>query len=176
MNPQLAIPPEVERVLANPPRLVPKAEHLEPFLEAAREVLEQELGTVVERGRLTLAEGNHTTQEITAIVGITGRLTGLAIYGMSEATALSIVGRLLGQPMDTFDDLAMSGIAELGNVITGRAATLLSDAGLESNIAPPVTLVGAGARVSTAGIQRLVVPLATELGVIEAQLAVKGTG
>jgi CheY-specific phosphatase CheX len=67
---------------------VPKAEHLEPFLDAAREVLEQELGTVVERERLTLAEGNETTQQITTIVGITGRLTGLAIYGMSALKRL----------------------------------------------------------------------------------------
>jgi hypothetical protein len=37
-----------------------------------------------------------------------------------------------------------------------------------------VLLAGAGSRVSTGGIQRLVVPLVTALGTVEAQLAVKG--
>ena len=66
------------------------------------------------------------------------------------------------------------GIAELGNCIAGRATSLLSEGGIDANIAPPVLLQGAGSRVSTAGIQRLVVPLGTDLGVIEAQLAIKG--
>ena len=59
-------------------------------------------------------------------------------------------------------------------MITGRAATLLAEQGIAADIAPPVLLVGAGSRVSTAGIQRLVVPLVTPFGTVEAQLAIKG--
>lgn len=165
---------QVGELLRQPPVGVPRVEYLDPFLEAARQVLTQELGTPVSRGNVVLENGSCTTQEITAIVGVTGRLTGLVFYGMSTATALNVVGRLLGQPVTELDDLALSGIAELGNVITGRAATLLANRGLEADIAPPVLLVGAGSRVSTAGIQRIVVPFLTELGTVEAQLAIKG--
>lgn len=51
---------------------------------------------------------------------------------------------------------------------------LLQELGITVDIAPPVLLTGAGSRVSTAGIQRLVVPLVTEVGPLEAQLAIKG--
>ena len=92
---------------------------------------------------------------------------------MSEATALAIVGQLMGSPVEEMDDLALSGIGELANVITGCATTLIAQLGLDVDIAPPVLLQGAGSRVSTSGIQRLVVPLVTDFGTVEAQLAVK---
>ncbi len=171
---QAVLAPEVERVLRQPPQGVPRAEHLEPFVSGAREVLEAELGVQVERGSLRLEAGSHTTQEVTAIVGITGQLTGLAVYGMSREMAVAVVGQLMGAPVEELDDLALSGVGELGNVITGRAATLLAEQGIRADIAPPVLLVGAGSRVSTAGIQRLVVPLVTPFGTLEAQLAIKG--
>ena len=119
------------------------------------------------------ANGTCTTHEVTAIIGITGQLTGMAMFGMSEETALAIVGQLMGAPVDELDELALSGIGELANVITGCATTLLTQMGLEVDIAPPVLLQGAGSRMSTAGIQRLVVPLVTSMGTVEAQLAIK---
>src|SRR5262245_48962981 len=143
-NPQVAIPAEVEHALVTPPRATPKVEHLEPFLRGACQVLEQEFGTAVRRGQLHVASGNCTTQDLTVIIGITGQLTGLAIFGMNDATALAVVGHMLGMPVLELDDLALSGIAELGNVMSGRAATLLTESGYYVDIAPPVLLVGAG--------------------------------
>lgn len=121
MNPPMAVSPEIESALLAQPRRVPRADVLEPFVTAARDVLEQELGSDVTPGKLALEHGTCTTQEVTAIIGITGRLTGLALYGMSEHTALAIVSRLMGEPVEELDGLALSGIGELGNVITGRA-------------------------------------------------------
>jgi len=76
--------PEVERVLLSPPKLMPKVEHLDPFLEAARQVLEQELATAVNRGKLTLANGAHTTQDVTAIIGITGQLARVFLHEQNQ--------------------------------------------------------------------------------------------
>ena len=173
MDPKTVVAPEIEQAPASPPSGVPGAEHLEPFVAAARDVLEQELGCAVRTGRLARADSSFTTHEVTAIVDIVGQLTGLAMYGMREATALAIVGRLMGAPVEELDDLTLSGIGELANVITGCATTTIARLGLEVDIAPPILLQGAGSRVSTAGIRRLVVPLVTDFGTIEAQLAAK---
>src|SRR4051794_33471208 len=100
MDTKTVVAPEIEKALMTPPRAIPKAEHLEPFVAAARDVLEQELGTEVESGKLALVSGASTTHEVTAIIGITGQLTGMAMYGMSEETALAIVGQLMGAPCD----------------------------------------------------------------------------
>jgi len=154
----------------------PRADVLEPFVEAARDVFEQELGSDVVPGKLALAGGAATTLDVTVVIGITGRLTGIATYGMSEQLALAFVSRMMGETVTELDDLALSGIGELGNVITGRATTLLSAMGLHTVISPPVLLIGAGSRLSVSKIHRLTVPLVTELGTVEAQLAVKVTG
>jgi chemotaxis protein CheX len=173
MDTKAVVDPAIEKVLSESQRAIPKAEHLEPFVAAARDVLEQELGSEVQSGKLALANGACTSHEVTAIIGITGQLTGMAMFGMNEATALNIVGQLMGAPCDELDELALSGIGEIANVITGCATTLLTQLGLEVDIAPPVLLQGAGSRMSTAGIQRLVVPLVTAHGTVEAQLAIK---
>ena len=110
------------------------------------------------------------------VIGITGRLTGIAVYGMSEEMAMAIVGKMLGSPIDELDDMAISGIAELANVITGHATTLLTAMGLHCDISTPTVLLGAGSRLSTGKIQRLVMPLNTDLGVLNTQVAVKVTG
>lgn len=104
MNPPIAVAPEIESVLVAQPRRAPRADVLEPFVAAARDVLQQELGTAVQSGTLALENGACTTQEVTAIIGITGQLTGLALYGMSEQTALAIVSRMMGEPVEEIGD------------------------------------------------------------------------
>jgi chemotaxis protein CheX len=82
---------------------------------------------------------------------------------------------MMGQDFPELDALAQSGIAELGNVITGRAACLLSEGGLASDLAPPMLIVGRGSMISTLDVQRLVIPMQTEFGQIEIQVALKLT-
>ncbi len=109
-----------------------KVEFVNPFIQAAREVLESELGSQAERGDLRLQKSACTTDEVTAVVGVTGTVSGLVLYSMSQTTALGIVSRVMGRSFEELDELAQSGIGELGNVITGRAGVLLSEAGFPS--------------------------------------------
>src|SRR6187549_1271974 len=95
---------------------------------------------------------------------------------MSEATARGMVGVMMGQEFPEFDALAQSGIGEIGNVITGRAAVLLAEAGFPSDLAPPMLIVGKGTMLSTLDVQRIVVPIETEFGDIEVQVALKLSG
>src|SRR5919199_1598627 len=102
-----------------------RAEFINPFLQAANEVLESELGASPRRGQIGLQKSPYTTEEVTAVVGVTGSVAGVVLYVMTEATARAVVSKMMGQEFDEFDALAQSGIGEIGNVITGRAAVLL---------------------------------------------------
>ncbi len=150
-----------------------RADIAQPFLLAARGVLEQELGGEVGRGQITVERGDFEAGEITAVVGVTGALSGAVMYRMSEATALAIVGQMMNQEFRELDALARSGIGELGNVITGRAGVLLEKAGISADIAPPMLIVGRGGILSSLDIARLVVPLETRVGAIDLQIALK---
>jgi chemotaxis protein CheX len=150
-----------------------RADVAQPFMLAAKGVLEQELGGEVGRGQITVERGDFEAGEITAVVGVTGALSGAVMYRMSEQTALAIVGQMMNQEFRELDALARSGIGELGNVITGRAGVLLEKAGISADIAPPMLIVGRGGILSSLDIARLVVPMQTRVGAIDLQIALK---
>jgi chemotaxis protein CheX len=146
---------------------------LNPFLEAIAEVLDVEVGIGVTRGSLSLQKSNMTAKEITVLISIIGEIQGVVLYGMSKETALAMVSRIMGQQFTEFDNLAQSGIGELGNVISGKATVNLAKAGVKSTISPPTLVMGEGARISTLDFSRIVVPIETELGEIVIHLAVR---
>ena len=150
-----------------------KVEFVNPFIEAACEVLESELGGEAQRGEVRLQKSAITTDEVTALVGVTGTVSGLVLYSMSLATAVALASRMMGQEFQELDALAQSGIGELGNVITGRAGVLLSEAGYPSNITPPALVVGSGTMVTALDLNRLVFTLQTEVGDLEVQLVLR---
>ncbi len=132
---------------------------LNPFLEAANEVLKAEIGVDVQRGEISLQRSALTANEVTVLLSMIGQLQGVVLYGMSKATACMMVSKMMGEPIAELDSLAQSGVAELGNVLTGRATIKLSEIGLQTDISPPTVIIGAGITVSTLDFPRLVVPI-----------------
>jgi chemotaxis protein CheX len=113
----------------------------------------------------------HTTHEVTIMLGVGGEfVNGLVMYNMSRATAVEIASRMVGEPFAEFSELAQSAVAELGNMITGGAATRLAEAGYTSNITPPALVLGADCTISTLDVLRLVVPLESSIGTLEIQV------
>jgi chemotaxis protein CheX len=152
-----------------------KVAFVNPFIDAAREVLESELGGDTNRGDLRMHKSAYTTDEVTALVGVAGAVSGVVLYSMSEETARNMVARMLGKDCPEFDAMAQSGIGELGNVITGRAAALLALAGYASNITPPALVMGKNTMITTLDLNRLVFPLETEAGTMEIQVVLSET-
>src|ERR1700724_4601595 len=150
-----------------------RADVVQPFVLAAKDVLEAELGGDVGRGAVRVERGDFAAGEVTAVVGVTGALSGAILFRMSEATALAIVGQMMGQKFDELDALAGSGVGELGNVITGRAGVLLERAGIRADIAPPMLIVGRGGLMASLHLSRFLVPLETRVGSIDLQIALK---
>ncbi|MCS7220754.1 MAG: chemotaxis protein CheX [Anaerolineae bacterium] len=146
---------------------------INPFVVAAGEVLRSEIQTEIQRGELKLQRSSLTGNEVTALLTLVGDVEGVVMYGMSAEMALAFVSRMLGQPVEELNELAQSGIGELGNVITGRASTLLAAEGFSAVISVPTLIVGKNVQISTLDFQRLVVPLLTPYGTLEIHLALR---
>jgi len=146
---------------------------LTPFVEAAKEVIQAEAKTTIQRGNLSLKRTAVTTEDISVIISLVGEVEGVVIFSLSIPTALKIVSRVIGQDFEEFDDLARSGIAELGNVITGRATMLLAKNGFNSDISPPTLIIGRDVKVSSVDFSRIVVPLIADIGEITVHLSLK---
>lgn len=141
-------------------------EFMNPFITAACGVLEEEVGATIKKGRLSLEEGDFLSQEVTVLLGVTGKVEGQVFYGMKEKTAKKIVSAMMGEELLVFDDFAQSGISELGNVITGKAGMGLESAGYPCNLSPPTLILREGTCISTLDIKRILVPLITQYGEI----------
>ncbi|WP_242653696.1 chemotaxis protein CheX [Thermincola potens] len=152
-----------------------KVEFVSPFVTATIKVLESELGRPisVEKGQLSIESSSYTGQDVTVLIGVTGRVQGIVMYGMSERTAKNIISEMLGQRIVVFDEMGESAIAELGNVITGIASADLEKAGYPSTLAPPTVITGRGVVISTIDIKRLQIPLITDFGEIEIGIALR---
>ena len=146
---------------------------MNPFVEAANEVLKAECQLTATKGNISLQKSALTTEEITVMISLIGEVQGVVLYSLSTATALKLVASVLGQEFPEFDSLAQSGIAELGNVISGRATIKLSQAGYTANISPPTLVLGKGVTLSTLDFARIVVPLYIDGGEIMVHLALR---
>lgn len=154
-----------------------RLDSINAFIQAAGDVLKIELGTEVRRGQMSLLKVGGATNEITTFISFTGAFTGIVLYAMSAETALAIASSIRGQEFPELDELAQSGIAELGNVITGRAMMILAQQGFACTIAPPVMVRSTDSVVfSTFNLPRLAILLHTDKGTIDLQLAFKERG
>lgn len=146
---------------------------LNPFVSSAFEVFSMELQETVERGDLCLDNDLYVTDDVTVVLSLIGAVEGTVFYSMSAQSAMQLASTLMGETLHTFDKLAQSGVAELGNVITGRASMKLAEAGYEANISTPSLIIGKGATISTLEYPRLIVPLITSKGTITIHLALR---
>jgi chemotaxis protein CheX len=151
-----------------------KVQYVNPFAQGALSVIQQVLATEPERGALSARPQLFTTQQINIVCGITGPIEGLVIYGMSMITADKIASRMIGAPVVTFDQLAASAIAELGNMISGTAMSLLANEGFRCDITPPTIIRGTNVRISTLDIPAIVIPLQLkEIGMVEVNVSLQ---
>lgn len=151
-----------------------KVEYISPFVEASVSVIESVLSTTAERGQLSARPQVFTSQQVNIVCGIAGDIIGQVIYGMSIVTAETVASKMLGQSIVTFDQLAASAIAELGNMISGNSMTLLSNQGFRCDITPPTIVKGTNVKISTLDTPTLVIPMKIkDIGDLEINVSLK---
>jgi chemotaxis protein CheX len=151
-----------------------RVEFINPFVSAAYIVFESMLQMTPEKGQLRLQPSPLQGKEINTVIGVTGEVIGQVIYCMDSATALKFASiMLMGLPVTEVDEIVKSAVNELGNMITGNAATGLGENGFSCNLTPPTMFMGKDVVVSTKDLQILVIPLITPYGEITINIALR---
>ena len=150
-----------------------RVEYINPFVEAAFNILKEVLGTELSRGELYLKSTSQPVLGVTAIIGLTGDVEGRVLFDMDEKTALAIASAMNGEEMKKLDELAKATITELANMITAQAVTKLSEIGFKFDITPPAIFTGEKMEVSDAAVEALIVPIEMPLGKVEINVAVR---
>ena len=150
-----------------------RVEYINPFVEAAFNVLQEVIGTDLQRGELYLKSTSQPVLGVTAIVGLTGDVQGRVLFDMSRDTAIKIASAMNGEELAELDDLAKATISELANMITGQAVTKLHELGFTFDLTPPALMTGESMEISDSDTEALIVPVETPQGKIEINVAVR---
>ena len=149
-----------------------KAEFMNPFVFAGMKVLVTEGG--VSRWELDkphLVQVDMTRHAVNVVMGVTGTVQGIVVYGLDLAVAKRIVKHMAGQEIPLSDPVAQSALGELGNLITGQASGVLEESGYPCRVSPPAIVRGTAVRLTVVSIPMVAVPIRTDAGDIMIHLA-----
>lgn len=115
------------------------------FVSATKDVLQLMLDLEATPGKPEEAALKNIQDEVAVSIGLKGDLSGEASFHFPRETALEIVKIMSGMEIDQVDDFVTSALGEISNIISGNAATELSQQQIACDILPPqVTLGSAG--------------------------------
>jgi chemotaxis protein CheX len=150
-----------------------RVEYINPFVESSVSVMKEILGIDVKREQISLKSKAVPILDVAVIVGLVGQVEGRVLFDMKLETALNIVSKMNDENITQFDELAKATITELGNMITGRAVTKLSELGYKFDVTPPAIFSGTNMEISDVDIEALIVPIETPLGRVEINVALR---
>jgi len=150
-----------------------RVEYINPFVEAAYNILTEVLGGEIKRGELYLKSTSMPVMGVAALVGLAGDVEGRVIFDMDMDTAMKIASRMNQEELKSFDDLAKATITELANLITAQAVTKLHDLGFRFDLTPPALFTGDNMEISDHEVEALIVPMETGQGKVEVNVAIR---
>lgn len=151
--------------MINEPRSAASLDYVRAFVQAAERVLGEVIGEVPTKGTpIFQKEPSIGLQEVNVTVGITGDLQGQVNFGMDLTTALSIASTMMMETVTELDEMSISALQELANMISGNARFFLNDLGVRSDITPPTMLVGKDMSATWHRIRAMAVPLDLSAG------------
>lgn len=106
-----------------------------PCIEGTKQVLAM-FSVNAKMGKAVLKE-KPFDDKFNVTIGIIGDYTGSVIYGFGDDVALFLAGKMMGSPISNLDEISLSAIKELCNMVSGTIATLFSKNEEIIDIRPP---------------------------------------
>jgi chemotaxis protein CheX len=150
-----------------------RVEYINPFVEAAFNVLQEVLGGEIKRGDLFLKSATQPVLGVATIVGLAGDVEGRVLFDMRRGTAIAIASAMNMEEMTELDALGKATITELANMITAQAVTKLHDLGFQFDLTPPALITGTNMEVNDTDVEALIVPVEVPQGKIEINVAIR---
>ena len=150
-----------------------RVEYINPFVEAAYNIMREVLQTDIVRKELYLKKSSQPVMGVATLVGLAGDVEGRVLIDMNRQTAINIASTMNGEELTELDELAKATIMELANMITARAVTKLFNLGFKFDLTPPSIITGDNMQLSNADVEALIVPLEMPQGLVEINVAIR---
>ncbi len=151
-----------------------RIDYIEPFIEELMNVLGQVTDLKIEPGIPSLTNADTPMMGVAVVIGLAGSVYGRVIMDMTEDVALDIASQMNGEEITVLDEMALSTLGELGNMVTGSVLSRLETLGFDFDITPPTVFTGTNMKLfSAANVEALSLPLVLEKGRFEMNVSVK---
>jgi chemotaxis protein CheX len=151
------------------------ARYVNPFIEAAINVVKQVAGVKVRRGHLSFKHEPEPSYNVSIIIGVYGFLVGQVVYSMQQEVADKLVEKMLGSAALEDDKLLLiDALGELANMITGNATGSINQNTDDSlKITTPAIVTGEKLNVNLVKKPTLVLGLVSSYGPIEISISLE---
>lgn len=136
----------------------------ESFSNSVKDVLASLCQCEIQIGKSKMKNISQTFEEITIMLEITGKLRGQILYVMSRDFALELASIMIGMPIVEMDELGMSALSEIGNIITGSSMTKLSELGYYCETTIPLVVIGKDQPLPIIDSVGVTIPCTTPIG------------
>lgn len=116
-----------------------KVDNVNSFVQGAQSTLTQVCGESGKLGKLFVKKpAPYKAGDVSIAIGFVGDLRGEVIYTMDTHTGIFLASKIMfGFEVSDMDEMAVSAVSELANMISGNAASNLFSAGVNVDITPP---------------------------------------
>ncbi len=149
-----------------------KYKFVKPFIISAVKIVKEVTGIEIMGSSVKTIKGKISTGGTGMVLNVSGDVEGTIVYEFSRDMTMELSTRMVKKNIlhikdsSEFKALLESAIHELGNLITGKAITLMYDAGTNCEITPPQPFVGKDNELVPKDILAFAIELTTQLGLL----------
>lgn len=146
--------------------------YVKTFMESAISIFQEFIGEdQIEVCEPQLHCEHHLIMGFAVIIGITGDVEGRVVLDMDETTAMNIANFVNDSEFShAQEELVQATLQEIGNMIAGRAISVLHEVPCIFDITPPALLIGNEMAVNDLGHEIVSILIKTNLGDIDMSL------
>ncbi|MDI3472766.1 MAG: chemotaxis protein CheX [Thermotogaceae bacterium] len=122
------------------------------ILNAVNNVFEAIMSVKIKFGKPEAMKNISPNYSVVGIIGFTGKVSGNLVYSFKEQTVFEIIKAMIGMELNELDEMALSAVGELANMISGNIAINLEKAGYKIEISPPSVVKGREISVKMEGV------------------------
>ena len=145
---------------------------INPFVQAIGNVFRTMMHTEVTVGRPYVKAEPAAPIDVSAIIGLSGDVTGSVVLSFDEESAVAIASKFSGADVKPDHPDFADALGELANMVAGNAKKDFQ--GYDVNISLPSVIIGQGHTVSASHVApQLVIPCECPLGSFAVEVSVE---
>lgn len=116
--------------------------YINPFIKATNHVLEILSSTIATAGKPYLKKDKAAHGDVSAVIGLTGDVSGTISVSFTERCILAIVSKMFDEEMKELNEEINDAVGEITNMISGQARQELEVMGRSLKAAIPTVIMG----------------------------------